>query len=225
MGLFKDDADIANSPIQTFGTYMPGDIKYKDVNADGRIDSDDAVPLAHQNYPMFMYGFGGEFGYKDFTFNILFRGVGKKDFFYTSESSGFGYYPFLYGETGNVLSIVADQSNRWTPAWYSGNASTENPNARFPRLSYGENSNNTQMSTFWKANGQYLRLQEVSLNYNLKLPQLRAVGISSVDIQLVGSDLYVWDKIGGLWDAEQTSKNGRAYPIPARYTLQLYVHF
>lgn len=225
LGLFRDEADIAHSPIQTFGKYLPGDIKYKDVNGDGRIDSDDQVPLAHENYPRLMYGFGGEFSYKNLTVGVLFKGVGKKDFFYTSEANGFGYYPFLFGETGNVLSIVADQSNRWTPASYSGDPSTENPNARFPRLSYGNTDNNTKLSTFWKANGQYLRLQEISVNYNLKVDYLKKIGVSSVDLQLVGSDLYVWDKMGGLWDPEQTTKNGRAYPIPARYAFQVYINF
>ncbi len=225
LGLFRDQDDINNSPIQTFGNYEPGDIKYKDVNGDGRIDSDDEVPLAYDNYPRLMYGFGGEFRYKNLTFGFLFKGIGKKDFFYTSESDGFGYYPFLYGETGNVLSIVADQKNRWTPASYSGDPSTENPNARFPRLSYGGSANNTKKSTFWKANGQYIRLQEISINYNLKLKELSKIGVSSIDLQLVGQDLYVWDKIGGLWDPEQTTKNGRAYPIPARYSFQMYINF
>ena len=70
-----------------------------------------------------------------------------------------------------------------------------------------------------------LRLQEISIGYNLKLKALSKVGISSIDLQLVGQDLYVWDKIGGLWDPEQTTKNGRAYPIPATYSLQMYINF
>lgn len=224
LGLFKDQEDIDNSPIQTFGKYMPGDIKYKDVNGDGRIDSDDQVPLAYSNYPRLMFGFGGEFNYKSWTFNILFKGIGKKDFYYTGEG-GAGYYPFLWGETGNVLKIVGDTKNRWIPASYSGDSSTENPNARFPRLSYGQNSNNVRTSTFWKANGQYIRLQEVSINYNMRNKSLAKIGISSIDLQLVGNDLCVWDKIGGLWDPEQTSRNGRAYPIPARYAFQMYINF
>ena len=148
----------------------------------------------------------------------------KKDFYYTGEG-GAGYYPFLWGETGNVLKIVGDTKNRWIPASYSGDSSTENPNARFPRLSYGQNSNNVRTSTFWKANGQYIRLQEVSINYNMRNKSLAKIGISSIDLQLVGNDLCVWDKIGGLWDPEQTSRNGRAYPIPARYAFQMYINF
>lgn len=225
LGLFKNEEDIRNSPKQTFGAYAPGDIKYKDVNGDGKIDSEDQVPLSYPNYPKLMYGFGGEFQYKGLTFGVLFKGTGRNDFYYTQEGRGMGYYPFLNGATGNVLSLLMDQSNRWTPASYSGDPSTENPNARFPRLSYGNNENNTQVSTFWKANAQYLRLQEVSVSYKLTNQYLSKVGLSSIDIQFVGSDLYVWDKIGGLWDPEQAKYNGTKYPIPARYTLQLYFNF
>jgi len=49
-------------------------------------------------------------------------------------------------------------------------------------------------------------------------------GLTSVDIQLVGNNLYVWDKVK-KWDPEQAYRNGRAYPIPSRYTLQLYLNF
>ena len=67
---------------------------------------------------------------------------------------------------------LASRQTRWTPAWYSGDPSTENPDAMFPRLTYGKNENNTQVSTFWKGNSKYLRLQEISLTYNLKLFRL-----------------------------------------------------
>ncbi|MDR2425157.1 MAG: TonB-dependent receptor, partial [Prevotellaceae bacterium] len=81
LGLFKDENDVRYSPRQTFGTVMPGDIKYKDVNGDGKIDSEDRVPLTRSTFPMIMYGFGGEFRYKDFTIGILLRGTGKTDYF------------------------------------------------------------------------------------------------------------------------------------------------
>jgi hypothetical protein len=225
-GLFRDEQDVASSPVQSFSTVcLPGDIKYKDVNGDGRIDTDDQVPLSDPTYPRLMYGFGGEFRYKNFTVGILFKGTGNTDFYHVGQGgNGMGYVPFHGEQVGNVLTIVADQKNRWTPASYSGDPSTENPNARFPRLDYGYNANNSQLSTWWKGNSRYLRLQEITLNYNLQRDFLRKVGISSVDLQLVGSNLYVWDKVD-LWDPEQAQANGRAYPIPARYTFQLYLNF
>ncbi len=224
-GLFRDEQDVDSSPVQNFGTKcMPGDIKYKDVNGDGKIDTDDRVALSDSNYPRLMYGFGGEINYKKLTLGFLFKGTGNTTFYHVGYDHNMGYIPFYGGVTGNVLQIVADQSNRWTPASYSGNPATENPNARFPRLTHGYNANNSQLSTWWKGNSRYLRLQEVSLSYNLNHSSLKKIGISSIDFQFVGSNLCVWDNVN-LWDPEQAAANGRAYPIPARYTLQVYLNF
>lgn len=211
---------------QTFGDYLPGDIKYKDVNGDGVINDDDKVPLSYPNYPRLMYGFGGEFRYKNLTLGVLFKGTGKTDYYFVDDNgywdkgkNGEGYIPFYGGKTGNVLKIVADQSNRWTPASYSGDPSTENPNARFPRLSYGKNENNTQFSSFWYQNARYLRLQEISVNYNLPAGRLlKYLGVRSLDLQFVASDLCIWSPMK-LWDAEQADHNGGAYPIPQRFAF------
>jgi hypothetical protein len=143
--------------------------------------------------------------------------------------NGDGYMPFSAGETGNVLAIVNDPANRWIPMDYAlvhgiDPALAENPNARFPRLTYGYNDNNSQLSTWWKGDSRYLRLQEITLNYHLQKDFLRKIGLTSADIQLVGSNVAVWDKVE-LWDPEQAYRNGRAYPIPATYTLQLYLNF
>lgn len=231
-GLFTDEDDIEFSAKQSFGGFkvMPGDIKYKDINGDGVINTDDQVFLSDPTYPRLMYGFGGEMKYKDFTLGILFKGTGKTDFFHVGYGgNGAGYVPFYNGKIGNVLTMVNDPSNRWVPKEYAlangiDPALAENPNARFPRLSYGYNANNSQLSTFWKGDSRYLRLQEVTLNYHLKSNYLKRFGLSSADIQLVGNNLYVWDKVKE-WDPEQGYRNGRAYPIPARYTLQLYLNF
>ena len=124
------------SPSQ-FGTVLPGDIKYKDVNGDGVINDDDRVPLfAYSGIPQFMYGLGFSAEYKGLTLNVLFKGTGRNYFLYGGgNGDNFdGYMPFNRGYQGNVLAIAYDQKNRWTSAEYSGDPSTENPNARFPRL-------------------------------------------------------------------------------------------
>lgn len=227
LGLFKDQWDVDMSPEQ-FGTVRPGDIKYKDVNGDGVITDDDRVPLfAYSGIPQLMYGFGAEVRYKNWTLNVLFKGTGNNYFLYGgSDGSNFdGYIPFNQGYKGNVLELAYDQANRWTAAEYSGNLATENPNARFPRLSYGNNVNNTKPSTFWKGNARYLRLQELSLNYNLRTPGLRkALGLQSIDFQIMCENLAVWDSVK-IFDPEQASATGHAYPIPRRFSLQIYLNF
>jgi TonB-linked SusC/RagA family outer membrane protein len=231
LGLFSNEQDVASSPVQSFGgKVLPGDIKYKDVNGDGVINTDDAVALSDPTYPRMMYGFGGEVKYKDFTLGVLFKGTGHTPFYYVGQDgNGMGYVPFHGGETGNVLTVAADPANRWIPADYAAAnginpALAENPNARFPRLDYGYNANNSQLSTFWKSDSKYLRLQEITLNYHFKKNFLSKLGIASMDLQFTGSNLYVWDNVK-LWDPEQAAKNGHAYPIPSRYTLQLYINF
>lgn len=224
LGLFRDDLDVKSSPKQ-FGNVRPGDIKYKDVNGDGKITTDDQVPLSFSNYPRLMYGFGIEFNYKALTVSVLFKGTGNTDFYRVGKGYEMGYIPFHGGSIGNVPAEAAIQANRWTPAWYSGDPSTENPNAKFPRLSYGRNENNSQVSTFWKGNSKYLRLQEVNINYNVKTKGfVKRLGIQSVDFQLVGSNLAVWSSVKDV-DPEQADKNGNVYPIPARYAFQTYINF
>lgn len=226
LGLFKDQDDINYSPQQTFGAVMPGDIKYKDINGDGIIDNLDKVPLAQNDeIPLIMYGFGGQVSYKKISLGVLFKGTGSSPFFY----GGIGYRPFYEGAIGNVLDIVADPSNRWIPKEYAilngidPNLS-ENPNAKFPRLSYGGSTNNNQTSTFWQSDAKYIRLQEVTINYNLNPSFLRKAGIKSMDLQFVGNNLYTWDTVK-IFDPEQARFNGRKYPIPSTYSVQIYINF
>lgn len=237
IGLFKDEDDIKYSPKQSFGVVMPGDIKYKDVNGDGVITTMDKVPLTHSNYPLVMYGFGTELRYKNFSLGLLFKGTGKTSFFYVgqttrvhgeSEVNGMGYMPFFQGNEGNVLTLAADPANRWIPKEYAlahgiDPSLAENPHARFPRLQYGNNTNNSQLSTFWEGDSRYLRLQEITLNYHFSPKFMRNIGIGSLDIQFIGTNLFTWDKVK-IFDPEQAVWNGRKYPIPTTYALQLYVN-
>ncbi len=225
-GLFKDQEDIETSPEQTFGKYRPGDIKYKDVNGDGIINDYDKVPLTYtNNLPRLMYGIGAEFRYKAFNAAVLLKGSGAVEYFRAGNGYEYGWIPFYGEELGNVLEIAGDQENRWTPAWYSGDPSTENPDAMFPRLSYGNTQNNSQLSTFWKEDGSFVRLKELRFGYKFTGYEfMKPMGISNIDLQLVMNNLFTIDKVK-YFDPEQAQYNGGKYPFPARYSLQLYVNF
>ncbi|MDR0543779.1 MAG: TonB-dependent receptor [Odoribacteraceae bacterium] len=221
LGLFADEEDVRSSPKQTFMTnVMPGDIKYKDVNGDSKVDSDDVVPLSYSNTPRVQYGFAAEVNYKNLTVSAFVEGIGEVQYFY----SGTGYYPFAWESRGNVLQIVTKQENRWTPESYSGTKATENPNARFPRLYYGNNANNNRNSTFWLVDGRYVRLKNIEVAYRFPSTLTRRVGIESATLSFVGDNLHVWDKVK-LWDPGQASSNGGVYPLQRMFTCQLFVTF
>lgn len=219
LGYFRDSVDILNSP-QQLGAVRPGDLKYKDVNGDGQIDKQDIVPIGNSSIPRIQYGFAASIEYKNWDVNLFFRGSGGVDFFY----GGAGYFPFQGGEVGNILEVVNNKSDRWIPAWYSGDPSTENPDARFPRLSYGANSNNFANSTHWLANGAYLRLKTVEVGYSLPKDIAAKIYMKSFRASIIADNLHVWDKVK-LWDPEQASGNGAGYPLTRSFTLNLQMTF
>lgn len=219
LGYFRDEADITNSPQQT-GNILPGDIKYKDVNGDDVITEEDIVPIGNASTPRIQYGFAANLSYKNWDLGIFFRGSGAADFFY----GGNGYFPFKAGEVGNILTILDDPSSRWIPESYSGDKSTENPNARFPRLSHGANTNNYLKSTHWLGNGAYLRLKTIEVGYTVPIEILKKLWMKSARISCIADNLHVWDKVN-IWDPEQARANGAVYPLTRSYTLNLQVSF
>src|SRR5690554_6119380 len=107
-GLFKDREEIETSPDQSgFGRVRPGDIKYRDVNGDGIINSDDRVPLSYGNQvPRMMYGAGADFRYKKFTFAFLFKGAAKVEYYRAGLGNDSGWIPFYNGELGSVIKVA-----------------------------------------------------------------------------------------------------------------------
>ena len=220
LGLFKDQADIDNSPRQDFGNYLPGDIKYKDVNGDGIVNWDDIVPLKYSYVPQIQYGFATEFNWKNFNVSVLFEGVSRVTYF----KGGNMYQPFSGSTAGNVITDFANPANRRISREITGDPATENPNAKYPRLYYGGSSNNSQSSSFWLSDGSYLRLKNVQVSYTLKNQFLKKFGLQKAVISVIGDNLAVWSKEKML-DPAQAGDNGTVYPVQRVYTLQLNLSF
>ena len=221
LGLFKDYDDIRNSPVQDFDGYkvMPGDIKYKDVNGDGKIDGNDQVAIGATTKPNLIYGFGIAANWKGLDVNLHFQGAGKSTYFI----DGSTVHMFKLGDGwGNVLSEMAN-SNRWISADISGDPATENPNAEYPRLAYGPNSNNYQQSTYWLRNGSYLRLKTVEVGYTLPTQLVNKVHFNTVRIFFVGTNLLTWSAFK-LWDPEMGSTDGKRYPLSKNLSLGISVN-
>jgi len=218
LGLFKDYDDIRNSPTQTFGPYQPGDIKYKDVNGDGVIDDGDRVAIGATRRPNLIYGIGASASWKGLDINVHFQGAGKSTFF----TYGKTVYAFSEGEWGQVLKGVMGD-NRWISADISGDPATENPNASYPRLSFGSNPNNFRESTFWLRNGQYLRLKTVDIGYTLPKQLVNRIKTNNIRVFMVGTNLFTWSKFK-LWDPELATPRGEDYPPSKSVTLGISVN-
>lgn len=218
LGLFEDYDDIRNSPTQTFGPYQPGDIKYKDVNGDGVIDDGDRVAIGATRQPNLIYGLGASASWRGLDVSVHFQGAGKSTFF----TYGKTVYAFSEGEWGQVMKGVMGD-NRWISADISGDPATENPNASYPRLSFGENPNNFRESTFWLRNGQYLRLKTIDVGYTLPTRLANRIRTNNIRVFLVGTNLLTWSEFK-LWDPELASPRGEDYPLPKSVTLGISIN-
>lgn len=213
LGLFKDYEEIRNSPKQTFGEVMPGDIKYKDINGDGIIDSNDRVAIGATTRPNLVYGFGFSAKWKGLDFNAHFQGAGKSSFFV----KGTTVFMFQGGDGwGNVLKEMAE-SNRWILG------ENENPNAEFPRLTYGDNKNNYQESNYWLRDGSYLRLKTLDIGYTFPKAWVNKIHLNQVRVFFVGTNLLTFSPFK-YWDPELGSSDGKKYPLSKTLSLGVSVN-
>ena len=213
--LFIDEADIANSPLQTFGEYMPGDIKYKDINNDGVIDINDEVAIGYPTTPEVIYGFGVSASYKGFDLSFFFQGSLNSSFFVDAYNTA----PFI-DTSGSAIGNNA-LLNAWANDHWSEN--DRNLYAAWPRLSDQLVDNNNRNSTWWLRDGSFLRLKSVEFGYSIPDKLASKVNLSSARIYINGSNLVTFSKFK-LWDVEMGG-NGLGYPIQQVVNLGLNLNF
>ena len=214
--LFIDEADIANSPTQSYGPVMPGDIKYFDVNDDGVINDFDKVPIGYPETPNLIYGLGVSFGYKGFDLSLFFQGCAQSSFFINTVSTA----PFLNMNAGGRAG-----NNAMLQAWADSHWSEENRNsyALWPRLSDEIIDNNNQVSTWWLRDGTYLRLKTAELGYTLPQKLTQKLGIENLRFYISGINLLTFSAFD-MWDIEMGG-NGLGYPIQRTFNIGLNVNF
>lgn len=168
IGYFVDQADIDNSLPQQFGPVKAGDIKYKDMNGDKVINSDDRVAMGYNSTcPEIYYSFSLGLEWKGLGFSAQFQGVGN----YTAILSGTYYHPLVDNTT--ISNYV--YRNRWTP---------ETPNARFPRLTTETVDNNLQTSSLWLADRSFLKLRNCEVYYKLPSSWLNRFWVKNAKVYL-----------------------------------------
>ena len=198
-GLFQSQEEIDNSPTQNLGSKpMPGDIKYRDVDGNGLIDSKDQVMISKTaGMPRIQYGFGVNIDWKRFNFGVFFNGSAMRDIDIN------GLHPFGQNDY-NAMKFVAE--NRWTEA-------NPNPNAEYPRLGLNDSqmSNNSQSSTYWIRNGNFLRFKTLEIGYRF----------DHVRLYFTGNNLAVFSPFK-LWDPEL---GWNSYPLQRTFCIGAQLSF
>ncbi len=212
--LFTDETEVRNSPRQNFGVYGAGDIKYRDINNDGIISNLDIVPIGLPSAPEIIYGFGGSFGIKQFDFSFFFQGATRSSFFINSGSNG-GISPFVASAAGaesGLLDIIAQDH------WSEDNRDAY---AFWPRLSSTAINNNTQASSWWLRRGDFLRLKQLDLGYNLSDKLARKIGLGKARVYVSALNIFTMSSFK-TWDVEMGG-NGLGYPLQRVYNFGITV--
>lgn len=215
--LFVDEQDVLNSPTQSFGNYMGGDIKYRDINGDDKVTELDKVPIGYPTTPEIIYGFGLSTGYKNFDFSFFFQGLGRESFWIDAYKTS----PFLDTDGNNgivsknaLLKVYAD--NHWSE-------DNRDVRALWPRLTTTELKNNTETSTWFMRDGSFLRLKSLEFGYTIPDHLLKKLYISNLRLYLSGTNLLTFSKFK-LWDPEMAGE-GLKYPIQRVVNLGIQLSF
>lgn len=211
---FYQESDFDNNgklqsgvPVSTFiSEVRPGDVKYKDLNEDGKIDEYDNTYQLYSNLPEIYYGFNVGAYYKNVGFNACFQGAGH----FTVTTDLESIYQPLYGNDKNISNhYLKDYWTRYTP------------NARYPRLTTLSNNNNYRTSSLWTERGDFLKLRALEIYYKLPKQWIKNLHMNECRFFLKGMNLFSIDHID-IMDPEYVSMG---YPSMRSYQIGVNVLF
>lgn len=206
-GVYKDLADIQNSPksdkyptngvFNSANTVWPGDLKFKDVNGDGKIDENDRTVIGNP-MPDFTFGWNNTFRYKNFDLSIFINGSYGNDVM-NYLSIGLTHMNSAWSNQLNTVNdrarLVPIDPSKVYPAgqfWYNdiNNVMVANPGTKIPRAVTADPNDNDRISDRYIEDGSYIRLKNISLGYTFDSKMLRKIGLQS---------LRVYANIQNLW--------------------------
>lgn len=221
-GIFQTQDEVTKSPVQIAGTdpaksTAPGDIKFKDLNGDGKITADDRTFLGSY-IPKFSYALNYSADYHNFDLSVFFQGVQGNKIFNGTRVLREGMAR-LFGAGVEVLDA-------WTPS---------NTHTSMPRAISGDPNQNARVSSRWIEDGSYFRLKNIILGYTVPVMKLRSLtrgAVSNLRLYIASQNLFTITRYKG-WDPEIGSKNTTLtngidygqYPAARSFQVGLQVGF
>lgn len=200
-GIYQTQEEIDNSPH--FANARPGDIKYVDLDGDGKLTSNDKYRDYISNIPQIVFGVNMGLSWKGFDLNILWSGQARAK-------------QMIIPYSFNTYQEFFDK--RWISAELT-------PNAKYPRAFNKDNNMNTKYSDFWLKNASFIRLKNVELAYTVPSNLTRKFYVERLRFFLTGNNLFTIDHIG-FQDPESSAVNaGQYYPQQRTYSVGLNVSF
>jgi hypothetical protein len=179
--------------VQPWGKVQPGDIRYADIDGDGKINDNDQTNIGHPVIPQVIYGLSPSVRYKGLILDLFFQGAAQANL-YLDRQNAWAFH--------NGMSALVENMNYWTP---------ENPNAENPRITSGPTTNNTQRSSFWMKDGGYLRLKSATLGYTIPSFLSDKVKMQNARVFITGQNVITWSKLNNF-DPESTAPYSNLYP-------------
>jgi TonB-linked SusC/RagA family outer membrane protein len=205
-GVYQNAADSAKSPN---AGYHPGDLKFRDVNGDGKISTDDRTIIGNPT-PKYTYGFSLSLNYRGFDIGADFQGVSGNQI----------YRAWGNGANFARLNYRAARLNRWHGDGTSNTEPWVNDNSSIPA------------STYMIENGSYLRIRNAQMGYSIAGAALAKAHIKAARIYISGQNLKTFKhnsgyspEFGGSATSFGVDGGGNLYPVPAIYTVGLNVTF
>ena len=203
-GLFRTEEELKKGPLRT-GNEKLGDIRYKDLDDDGKITAADRKIIGNK-MPKWTGGFNFSVGYKNFELSGLLQGAFDAKRYYNGEAS----YAFF-----NNASCLNKHWDRW---------SEENPNGNFPRLSFTSQTN-YQLSSFWLQDASYVRMKNLTLAYTLPSDLISRIGLSFAQVYLAGENLFTISGLDKGLDPEAGNSRGWSYSNVRKISCGLKLTF
>lgn len=197
---FNADGTLkAGIPVPSFGAVQPGDLKYKDLDNNNRVDQADITKMGNPDVPSLTYSFNLGVSYKGFDCTALFQGASGNSI---STLNG-AWVAFV-----NNTNVYPMAGNAW--AYYPDQGIDTRAGADYPRLTTRANDNNYRSSTFWMKKGNFLRLRNAELGYSLPASALKIVHLDKLRLYVSAVNVITWSYVGKHYDIDPETPTG--YP-------------